>query len=87
MIGQQETVAGSTLRRIVLALAIAAVMALLVITSAAAPAFAAAREGKANVVGQQTSSLNQFVDAGSGGHLTSGHAQDGDIDDTAHGRL
>ena len=56
MMGQQQTVAGSTLaRRMVLALAIAAVMALLVM-ALAVPAFAASQKG--NQIGNQTSGLN-----------------------------
>jgi hypothetical protein len=60
---QQQTVVGSTLfRRMVLALAIAAVMALLVM-ALAAPAFAVSGNGKggerADLIGRQTSGVNQ----------------------------
>ena len=56
MLGQQEkAVAGSTLRRMVLALATVAVMALLVM-ALAVPAFAASQKG--NQIGNQTSGLN-----------------------------
>ena len=75
--GQQQTVAGSTLlRRMVLALAVAAVMALLVMASAA-PAFAAGRDKAvgpltvepANLVAQETTvnNLNEGLEPGKGG--------------------
>ena len=61
--GNQQTVAGSTLlRRMVLALAMAAVVALLVMASAV-PAFAVGDKGKAveraDQVGKQASGVNQ----------------------------
>jgi hypothetical protein len=62
MMGQQQTLAGSTLvRRMVLALAIAAVITLSVMASAV-PAGAVSDKGKgqenANVIGTQTSGVN-----------------------------
>jgi uncharacterized membrane protein len=74
---QQQTVtgSGSALRRSVLALAIAALMALLVMASTA-PAFAAASD-KANQVGKQTSGVNQSdPEPGRGGHVARDAAQD-----------
>ena len=77
MMRQNETVtvSGGALRRLVLALAIAALMALLV-TASAAPAFAAASD-KANQVGKQTSGVNQSdPEPGRGGHVARDAAQD-----------
>ena len=73
--GQQQTMAGSTvLRRVVLALAITAVMALLVM-ALAAPAFAAASD-RANQVGKQTSGVNKSdPEPGRGGHVSSDAAR------------
>ena len=79
--GQQQTEAGSALRRMVLVLAIAAVMALLV-TALAAPAFAVSNNGKgslsADQVGAQASGVNQ-PDSGNGpgrgGQVTRDEAQ------------
>jgi len=95
MMGQQQTVARSTLlRRIVLALAIAAVMALLVMASAA-PAFAASGKAKgasasleADQVAYNTmaNNLNNFNNPGRGGwEVTAKYAKDNQgIDDIAH---
>jgi len=93
---QQQTLAGSTLlRRMVLALAIAAVMALLVMASAA-PAFAVSDHGaNADQVGAQASGVNQpntpGYEPGKGGHVNSTEAQSdgsdpgiGDIASTSH---
>jgi hypothetical protein len=78
MMGQQQAVTASgsaALRRLALALAIAALMALLVMASAA-PAFAAASD-KANQVGKQTSGVNQSdPEPGRGGHVDRDAAQD-----------
>ena len=67
--------AGSAMRRIVLALAVAAVMALLVM-ALAGPAFAA--NLRADQVGKQASGVNQS-DPGRGGEVTSDAAQSGII--------
>jgi hypothetical protein len=95
MMGQQQTVAASTfLRRMVLALAIAAVMALLVMASAA-PAFAASGKAKgasasleADQVAYNTmaNNLNNFDNPGRGGReVTAKYAKDNQgIDDIAH---
>ena len=83
MLGQQEkAVAGSTLRRMVLALATAAVMALLVM-ALAVPAFAASQKG--NQIGNQTSGLNTspYYGPGFGGQNNIDKAQDRIIDDIA----
>ena len=75
MMGQQQTVAGSTVRRMILALAIAAVMALL-LGALAVPAFAAS--GKANLVGQEVSAINTDElndEPGKGGQVASTEAQ------------
>ena len=77
---QQQTVAASTLlRRIVLALAIAAVMALLMM-ALAAPAFAVSIHGtNADQVGKQASGVNQPDTPGSipgrGGQVIRNEAQ------------
>ena len=93
--GQQQTVAGSTLlRRMVLALAIAAVMALLVMASAA-PAFAASGKAKgasasleADQVAYNTmaNNLNNLDNPGRGGRdVTAEYAKHNQgIDDIAH---
>ncbi len=93
--GQQQTVAGSTLlRRMVLALAIMAVMVLFVMASAA-PAFAASGKAKgasaseeANQVAYNTTAnnLNNFDDPGRGGReVTAKYAKENQgIDDIAH---
>ena len=89
MMGQQQTVAASTLLRcMVLALAIAAVMALLVM-ALAAPAFAVSDEGKgqenANPIGTQTSGVNlSDPKPGRGGtDVTSKAAKSRDVDNIA----
>ena len=87
--GQQQTVARATLRRIVLALAIAAVMA------SAAPAFAASGKAKgasasleADQVAYNTmaNNLNNLDNPGRGGReVTAKYAKDNQgIDDIAH---
>ena len=75
--GQQQTVAGSTSRPLVLALATAAVMALLVM-ALAVPAFATSE--KANQIGTNTQQNNtdSIYDDGFGGKNNS---------DKAHSRL
>ena len=81
MMGQQQTVAGSTLlRRMVLALAIAAVIALLMM-ALAAPAFTVNIHGtNADQVGKQASGVNQpdspgYVPGRGGKEVTAGAAQ------------
>jgi hypothetical protein len=82
MMGQQQTVAGSTLRRLILALATAVVMALLVM-ALAVPAFARSDRvpeepgNQANQIGTQTQQLNTdpIYDDGFGGKNNSDKAQ------------
>jgi hypothetical protein len=88
MMGQQRAVAeqtGSALKRIVLVLAVAAVMAAMMVIMAS-PAFAASTKG--NNVGQQTSQANQ-KDPGLGGQGVREAAQEeegglGDIARNGH---
>ncbi len=85
MMGQNETVAAassSTLRRAILALLVAALMAATMALNAM-PAFAAANLDKANTVGVETSGFNQQFGHGLGGRVTGDLAQEGAIGDIA----
>jgi hypothetical protein len=74
MMGQTITASGSTLRRLVLTLLVAALMAATMALKAM-PAFAASE--KANPIGGEISWINKEVGHGTGGKAAANSAQEG----------